>query len=190
MLADSDDDPAGRSSQHNMAVIQRIPVSQLAFFPPPQCTYPGSEYDPQRKYKSTRPSPTVSPTPVGPTVFSSLLQSISFPSRELLFSGRRSFDSSDASSASISNISETSSDRDHEMDILGVTRQREKTPTGKKFPLTPTFKHKISTNTDWQQGVPQSSHTALQCMPESSVQTSQMQPSPKMEIPRHSRHER
>ncbi|KAL5507579.1 hypothetical protein ACEPAH_7035 [Sanghuangporus vaninii] len=117
------------TSARSSVVIQRIPLSQLAFFPPP--SQPSLSLDSDRKritFSSVVPTPPRAPTPLrvqsessGVMSLSALFQTLPFPSREVLFP-RLSLDSSETSSTA-------SSDQEHEMDILGQSRSRSRKGT-------------------------------------------------------------
>ncbi|THH04203.1 hypothetical protein EW145_g5696 [Phellinidium pouzarii] len=116
-------------SQRSSPVIQRIPVSQLSFFPPSSQT-PRVSHDIMKREPKGHSSPRIRSTASAPQVLSSLLQSLPFSSRDTLFP-RLSIDSSESSS--IANPSETSSDQEHEMDILGLSRRQDQMPTDITF---------------------------------------------------------
>lgn len=94
--------------------MKRVPISQLKFFPPssqpPQLfsdsSIMSSASGPNQSYSSSTSAQTLT----------SFLHALPLPSRHNIFT-RMSIDSSESSS--VTGASETSSDQEHELDVLG-----------------------------------------------------------------------
>lgn len=210
--------------------MQRVPISQLAFFPPPSRSEPAFKdipsialhNPPYRDYnatfspRSTRARSTTSSYVGASPSLSSFLQSlnVSLPSLPVprsreqstaaaLFS-RLSLDSFDASSSgtgtstATANASEASSDQEHEMDVLDsqqLARDRERTLTQKKSSIPSSLRSDLFVNSvptvvqkrsarDMKYDASQMALVPPTSTTPARLQTEQMKPSPRMELPR------
>ena len=157
-------------------VIRRVPISELSFFPPPSQSIQSSRSlsGPYTAHFSS----SISSSPRGP----SFLQSLQLSSRDSFFP-RISLDSSESSSTA--NVSEASSDQEHEMDVLnssGKIRRRERTLSGRRNSTS--YSDVAVTNRDtWDIEMSHNSKTPM-IPTHVPLHTEQLRPSPAMEFPK------
>ncbi|EJD02633.1 uncharacterized protein FOMMEDRAFT_146536 [Fomitiporia mediterranea MF3/22] len=175
---------ASSSSNSSSVVIQRIPASQLAFFPPPSHPSPSLQSE-QMSYSPVRTPPRIRTESPNSGALSSLLHSLPLPSRDLFFP-RLSTDSSETSSTTNASESSSDIDQEHEMSVLGTTasspRRRKRTISGPRLRQN---SHRTSSTSieTLRKGVKGGAYD-INLEPMVPLQTEQLKPSPQMELPR------
>lgn len=189
------DDPFSSDDKPTTAV-KRIPISQLKFFPPSSHPSQSPRNGSKALMNASDIDSSYSPSASTQTL-TSFLHALPLPSRQTLFA-RLSIDSSETSSAT--GASETSSDQEHELDELGRRSLRDegRTPTAQQrlFASSPSPYRKqaalgraalMSKRDSGSEATVLMSDFNMDSIETVPLQTEQLKPSPRMELPRVSR---